>query len=258
MDNYVVINDRKEVFRNGDLIELEKKCSLVLPKVKIISSEYFLLIDSEKPYQSKKREPNAWIINNKGRVENYFYLGSVRQVITTQNHIVCSYSDSQLGTNCEFGQHGIVVFDTSGNSQFEYYRDEDKSSQLGWIENYAFFKEDNNSIHYMPYSTFAIIEFSLIDNSSKILIDLPKEEELQNNSFWNPKAFSKKDKDWLFITPDIENFNSRIFKMNTRKTIEQIGTCCFSHFPQGLKNGRFFVPFSGGKGNHRKCQFIEI
>ena len=110
----------------------------------------------------------------------------------------------------------------------------------------------------MPYPGFPIVEFHLADFSSKIVCQLPDESELKNNFFWNPKAFSKKGTDWFFITPDRENDNSRIFKMDAQKRIIQIGTCCFSNFSKGLTSGRFFVPFSGGNGKVRKCQLIEL
>lgn len=258
IENYVLINDRKEIFRNGKLLKINGDCSFDYPKVKIISSNQFILVDSEKPISSTDQRPNAWIVNNQGEIEQSFYLGCVHRMITTENYIICSYSDSVLGTEWKYGQNGLVVFDYNGSSQFEYYRDEEKNKRINFMENYAFLKKDEDTIYYMPYMDFPIVEFSLVDFSSKVLFRLPNLEKLKNDSFWNPKAFSKKGNDWFFITPDIENSNSRIFKMNTQNKIEEIGKCCLSFFPKGLQDGSFFIPFSGGLGNQRRCQFIEI
>ena len=257
-ENYVLINDRKQIFRNGELLEIKGNYTFVFPKVRIISDNQFLLVDSEKPYEANNKDPNAWVINNNGKIEYALFLGSVNQMILTKKHIIASYSDSQLDTHWKYGQNGLVVFDFEGNSLFEYYRDEGKSKCLNFIENYAFLEKDKDTIYYMPYEKFPIVEFSLIDFSSKVLFNLPDEKSIEMNHFWNPKAFSKKGENWYFITPDIENNFSRIFKMNLKMEIEEIGTCCFSHFPKGLKEGCFFVPFSGGKGLQRKCQYIEV
>jgi len=257
-NNYVVINDRNEVFRNGRLIRLAEECSLGHPKVQIISPEYFLLIDSDKDSPSEDRVPNAWVVNNEGGIEKSFYLGPVHRVIVTKNNIVCSYTDSVLFTNSEFGKNGLVVFDMSGKSLFEYYRDEKEDEKLNWIENYAFLAAGKHSVYYLPLYTCAIIELSLIDFSSKIILELPKAEELKNDEFWNPKAFSKKGDDWIFITPGIDRLSSRIFLLNPKGEVEEIGRCCFSGFPKGKKGGKFFVPFSGGPGKDRKCQNVEV
>ena len=258
MDNYVIINDRKEIFRNGALLKVKVDCTFDFPKVKILSSNQFILIDINKPINAIDQRHNAWIINNQGTIEQSFYLGDVNRIIATKKNIICSYSGSEFDTNWKYGQHGLVVFDYNGQSKFEYYRDEPKSKWLIFIENYAFLEKDENAIYYMPYPGFPIVEFHLADFSSKIVCQLPDESELKSNFFWNPKAFSKKGTDWFFITPDRENDNSRIFKMDAQKRIIQIGTCCFSNFPKGLKGGRFFIPFSGGNGKVRKCQLIEL
>ena len=258
IDNYVLVNDRKEVFRNGNLLKLEKECSLEHPRVQIISPEYFLLIDSEKRSPLERQEPNAWIVNNSGGIEKSFYLGGVHKVIVTENNIVCSYTDSELFTNSEYGGDGLVVFDMNGESLFEYYRDEKEDKKLNWIENYAFLEGGDNSVYYMPLFLLSIIELNLTDFYSKIILELPKAEEQKNNDFCNSKAFSKKGEDWIFITPSIDRLSSRMFLLNPKRDGEEIGRCCFSNFPKGKKGGKFFVPFSGGPGKDRKCQFVEI
>jgi len=256
MNNYVVINDRNEIIRNGKILEKKGDYSIGHPKLSIISSNLFILVDGDMPSDTG---PNAWVINNKGLIENSFFLGGVNRMITTKNHIICSYSGSAFDTDLKYGQNGLVVFDFNGKSLFEYYRDEEKSKWINFFkENYAFLKKNEDLIYYLPYENYSIVAFSLVDFSSKVLFQLPDEKVLNNDSFWNPHAFSKKGNDWFFITPDRENSNSRIFKMDAQKRIEQIGTCCFSFFPKGLKDGRFFVPFSGGFGHQRKCQLIEI
>lgn len=257
-ENYVLINDRNQIFRNGKLLKIKDNYSFNFPKVRIISEDKFLLVDSDKPYESRHTKSNAWIINNKGRAEYSFYLGIVNRIIVTRKYIIASYTDYQLDTNWRYGQNGIVVFDFKGNSLFEYYRDEERSKRLNFIENYAFLEKDEQTIYYMPYQKFPIIEFSLIDFSSKVLLHLPDEDEIEMNKFWNPKAFSKKGENWYFVTPDIENGFSRIFKMGSKNEVEEIGKCCFSHFPKGMKEGKFFIPFSGGNGFQKRCQFIEI
>ncbi len=258
MENYVLINDEKEIFRNGRLFKIKGNYSCEHPKLEILSSKKFILIDSGLHTNSKDERGNAWIINENGQIEKSFFLGSVHRILATKKYLICSYIGSQLDTNWKYGQNGIVVFNYEGESKFEYYKDEAKHKWLNWIENYSFYKQSENSIYYMPYPKFPIVEFRLTDFSSEIRFQIPSENELGVNEFWNPKAFSKKGNDWFFITPDIEKSYSRIFKMNSKKRVEQIGTCCFSHFPKGMEGGKFFIPFSGGTGKQRKCQFIEI
>lgn len=255
MQNYVVINDQKEIFRNGVRLDIKVDYSYSHPKVSIISSNQFLLVDSDKPKNSSDTSPNAWVINNNGEIEQSFFLGVVHRMITTNNYIICSYTDSQLDSNWKYGQNGLVVFDFNGKSLFEYYRDEEKSKWLNFLENYAFFKKNDQLIYYLPFHNDSIVAFSLVDFSSNVLLQFsfPK-----NHSLGYPKAFSKKGNDWFFITPDRENSNSSIFKLDTQKQIQQIGTCCYSNSPKGFKGGKFFVPFSGGFGNQRKCQLVEI
>ena len=253
-ENYVIINDHFEVFRNGRIIQLDSKCSLGFPILKVISPEQFILVDAEKPYTSKNEEPNAWIINNSGKVEKELNLGSVHKIVATKNYIICSYTDAQLFTNFKYAQNGLVVFDKNGQSQFEYYRDVDLSKNPRWLENYAFLKKNETTIYYFPFDLSAIVEFSLVDFSSKVLFYLP-----QINGFpFLPKAFSKKGDDWYFIIPEKEQDNSKVLKLDTKNNLEEIGTCCFSHFPKGMIGGKFFVPFSGGLGSQKKCQFIEV
>ena len=256
-NNYVIINDLKEVFRNGRRLETQGNYSFEFPKVKILSSDRFLLIDSGKSKSAEDQRKNAWIISNNGIIEKSFYLGSVQKVVTTEKYIICSYSDSQLDTSWKYGRNGLVVFDYNGQSKFEYYRD-DQNSNISMLENYAFLTKNEDVIYYMPYPNFSIVEFNLLDFSSRVVCQIPNSNELNNDFFWNPKAFTKKGKNWFFITPNIEKEKSLIFKMDTQKRIEQIGDCCFSQFPQGIQDGRFFIPFSGGKSNSRKCQIIEI
>ena len=220
-DNYVIINDREEVFRNGKLLEIKGMHSFEFSTVSIISSELFILVDGGKHSNYKESEDNAWIINDNGDIIKSFYLGNVHRMITTKNYIICSYTDAELDTNWKYGQNGLVVFDYDGKSQFEYYRDELKYKWLRFIENYAFLKKDENTIYYMPYDGFPIVEFNLSDFSSKVVFQIPDPEELNNNLFWNPKAFSQKGNDWYFITPNFKDWNSIIFKMDHKKQIEQ-------------------------------------
>jgi len=257
-DNYVIVNDRSQIFRNGKLIKIDLDLTFKNLAVSIISDNQFLLIEREiSNKESIDKIPNAYLINDKGKIENTFYLGSVNKIISTKKHIICSYSDAQLDTNFTYAKNGLVVFDLAGNSLFEYYRDEEKSKWLNFIYNYAFYEGDDETIYYLPYTNWQIIEFNLNDFSSKVIFKLPKSEKIIN-SFWNPHGFSNKDDNWFFITPDYEKWCSRIFKMNFKKEIEEIGKCCISHSPKSLKGGKFFVPFTGGNSKQRKCQLIEI
>lgn len=221
-DNYVLINDCKEVFRNGQKIELEKCCSLDFPRVSIISSEQFILVDSEKPYKFGEGQANAWIINNEGKVEKSLYLGSVHKLITTSKYIVCSYTDGTLFTDWKYAQNPLVIFDFDGLSQFEYNKDVKQIDWIEMIENYSFLEKDKNTVYYLPYDSFPVVELSLKDFSSKVVLYLPNEKEIQNGLFWNPKAFTKKGEDWFFITPNLENKNSNIFKNNRKCQLVEV------------------------------------
>lgn len=262
-NNYVIVNDRSQIFRNGKLLKIDSDLNFKNLAVSIISDHQFLLVEREiSTKESKDEIPNSYLINDKGEIENIFYLGSVMNIISTKENIICSYSDAQLdtqkydGKGFKYGTNGLVVFDLNGNSVFEYYRDEEKSKWLNFIYNYAFHEGNYEIVYFLPYTNWKIIEFSLKDFSSKVICSLPESEKIIN-TFWNPFGFSKKGEDWFFITPDYENWCSRIFKMNSKKEIEEIGRCCFSTSPKSIKGGKFFVPFSGGDGKKSNCQLIE-
>lgn len=238
-DNYVVINDRKEIFRNGNLIKLDKECSVDFPRVRIISPKQFLLMDGE--IMDKK---GAWIINNQGKIEKSLNIEYAIKTMITQNYIICSYPET-----CRYNE--LDVFDKEGNIQFESAKDSKKNNWIPFHEISAFLEKDENTIYYLPYPNLEIIEFNLLDFSSKHVFELPKEIDYAT-------AFSKKGNDWFFITPQNSMLSSIIYKMDANKKVEQIGTCCYTVFPKGLKDGKFFAPFSGGNKSLKNCQFIEV
>lgn len=71
-ENYVLINDRNQILRNGILLEMP--ISLVFANasvaVKIISPTLFLLVNRDIVCNDiLNARPNTWIINNKGEIE---------------------------------------------------------------------------------------------------------------------------------------------------------------------------------------------
>lgn len=259
-ENYVLINDRKKVFRNGRQIKLDPRCTLEFPRVCLLPDNYFLLVDAELSSSAMDQSPNAWVINSKGGIETTFYLGAVHRLMATQKHLICSYGDGLLDTDWVYATNGLVVFDDAGNSQFEYYRDTPKEHSLNFLENYAFLPKSEQSIYYFPYGDFfKIVELSLTTFTSTVQLDLSTIPSLRNQKdFWNPKALTKKENDWFFITPDLTNEHSKIFKLDQTGELEQIGTTCFSTYPRGLATGGFFAPYSGGNQRQPWCQVIHF
>ena len=83
-ENYVLINDRNQIVRNGILLEMP--ISLVFTNasvaVKIISPTLFLLVNRDIICNDiLNARPNTWIINNKGEIEKAIYLGSVDKIM---------------------------------------------------------------------------------------------------------------------------------------------------------------------------------
>lgn len=260
-DNHVVINDRKEIFRNGNQLKLPKECTAEFPKTRILTKDHFLLIDSAKPDHSDDEAANAWVVNTNGKVEKSIFLGGVHRMFITPSLILASYTDSQLSYDVKYGKHGIVAFDLNFNSLFEYFRDIDMKDRVSMIENYGFFVDSDSKIYFLPYPKFSIEELDMENLSSREVVLLPSYEELGMPEFWNPNSFLKKDDDWYFITKDYQDasaFFSRIFKMTPQKKIEEIGQCCFSYNPQGYAGGRFVVPNHHAIGNYKRCQIIEL
>ncbi|MFK7969601.1 MAG: hypothetical protein AB8F95_04495 [Bacteroidia bacterium] len=250
MNNYVVINDRMEVFRNGKVITLQEPILTKWLRVRVLSPNRFLVVADH--FETGEENPNGWIINNEGLIEKAIYLDDVYCVFSTEKYIITSSNESVYPNR-------IAVFDWNGKEVFIYDNEaQEKTNSPGFWENYAFLGKDERSIYFMPYTDFPLIEFNLIDFSAKVVATVPSEKELGNDSFWNPKAFTKKGEDWYFITPDYDHFCSRVFRMNPAKEIEEIGQCCFSILPKGLPGGKFFVPYSGNNPNNNTCQIVEI
>ncbi|MEL6628073.1 MAG: hypothetical protein AAFQ92_21290 [Bacteroidota bacterium] len=109
------------------------------------------------------------------------------------------------------------------------------------VLHYAFLKKDEQTVFFMPYEDFPIIEFSLVDYAAKQVAQLPDDAVLDMPRFWNPKAFTQKGYNWYFITPDHESVCSRIFCMSSHPEIEEIGQYCYSISPKGIQGGKFKV-----------------
>jgi len=125
---------------------------------------------------------------------------------------------------------------------FKYYNNDYKSKIIQWWEVYSFLCSREDVIYLQVYPGMSIVKFKLNNFESRVNYEMPTEKELNQNDFWNPKAFTKVGDDWYFITPDRDNVISKIFKMDSNKGIELFGTCRFSQTPKGMKDGMFILP----------------
>lgn len=250
IDNYIIIDASGLIIWNGEKIELPFKHSLDFPRIKLLANGKFIFIDGARNENVK----NAWIINQNLEVEKSLILGTVQNIIFSENYLLCSYSHTDTSN---LGNTGLTVFNQDSKQLFSYYKNDYKEKELQWFEVYSFLKEEDQKIFYMIYPTFSIVEFDK-EFKSKIICEIPNEEIIKRDDFWNPKAFTRKGDDWYFITPDRKNKISRIFKMHVNKKIECIGTCGFSFTPKGLENGRFFVPIQNPIQRKGKFEIIEV
>ncbi len=220
--------------------------------MKLLTNEKFIFIDGGK--NGNDKVTNAWIINENLKVEKSLTLGSVQNIIFNDKNFICSYSDADTS---KIGNTGLTVFNQDSEQIFNYYKNDYKEKEIKWYQVYSFLKEQDDKIFYMVYPSFSIIQFDKKFNS-KIICEVPDEETIKRDAFWNPKAFTRKGDDWYFLTPDREEIISRIFKMDKNKKIECIGTCGFSSTPKGLENGRFFVPIHNPNQRKGKFEIIEV
>ncbi|MEM7373700.1 MAG: hypothetical protein AAF587_34075 [Bacteroidota bacterium] len=271
-DNYIVINDRDEVFWNGSLLKIKGECSFDFPKVKIIPGNKFLLVDSERSLGKTKNKGNAWIINNYGEIEKTFYLGGVQNLLVTSTRILASYSECELDTSRifhentpqkSFSSQSLVAFNNSGEILFEYYRDTKDDDLIFFMENYAFLYKDEESVYFMPYlfssnPQLPIVELDVNDYSTQIIFYLSEVEGLLDDLSL-PIAFSKKGKDWFFITPDRKKMShSTVYKISETRVVEIVGECAMSFQSKGLPGGKFLLPTTYEKGKPAKCQLLEL
>lgn len=258
MENYLLINSNQQVIRNGGFLKVKGEISLQYPRVKIISSEKFILVEGEGISNHKENKPNAWIISNDGTIEHSFFIGAINKLITTNRFIIASYHDSAMGLGQEYANNQIVVFDHSGLKLFGYRENDDEKKKVAFQQNYAFFKENEKCIYFLPYPGFSIVKFNLLDFTSQTIFELPKDQSAIPNAFWNPVAFSKRGENWYFLTSDSESLVSRLFRVDSNMLIEEMGDFHFSTNPKGLKDGRFFIPFELGNTVKKRCKIVEV
>ncbi len=207
INDFMYIDENSNIYRNIGSIEVKDIVFGLSPMIKIISEDLFVLINRD----GIKNSNNCWIINNEGSIKSTFFIGSPQEIIATKDYIIVSYSNSMLDSNSVFGDAQIVVFDFKGNIIFKYNSESNKT-KFPFLENKSFVKKDEDTIFFMPYgdinskSDFSIIEFSLIDFSSKILFHLPnfynKEKELYLT------AFTRKGSYWYFFDQNITEWSS--------------------------------------------------
>jgi hypothetical protein len=278
--NFLLIDDENRIYRNGKKINIKLK--LEWPIVRIISDDFFILIDSD----SSMQKDNAWIINNNGTIERSFYIGNATDVILTKTHIVASYSKCSLDTSRIFtisyknpdyetcleklsskkalSREGLAVFDFRGNCLFKYMTDASDEDFIPFMEVCSFLKKDEDTIYLLPYlfnDGLAILEFSLKNYSLKNVLNL--EEIVAENYF--PRAMTKKHGNWYFLMTnyeemekgDINNLKSHLFKMKSSQRLEKLGECCFSVKMHGNYDGSFSVPL-GVKDNNQNSCYLKI
>ena len=249
-DNFMIVDRKNNVYKNGEKINVPVKLSIDNPKVKLLPNDKFILIDGSKP----ATVDNAWVINQNLEIERILKLGSVQDIIYFNGNLLCSYSYCDRTI---LGNTGLTIFNLDGNEIFSYYNGEIRPNNLKWWEIYSFLLDENNKLQYLAYPNFPIIQLSS-DFKSNVIAKVPNEEQLKKNEFWNPMAFTRKDENWYFITPDKKNILSRIFKMGKSQRIEQIGTCSISFRPKGLSNGKFFIPVQNPYDIGCKFEIVEI
>ena len=124
--NYVVINDRKEIFRNGEPLVLREPMIWENPRVQILSDTRFLMVepDDDNPSPSV---PNAFILTETGEVEKAFCLGDVHQMIATETSLVISSSECT-------DSNRLAVFDFDGKRLYEYDQQAAESNKVNFWE----------------------------------------------------------------------------------------------------------------------------
>jgi len=272
-NNFLLIDEKNTIYRNG--VKINIQLDIKYPIVRIISDDYFLLIDGD----NDKVKNNAWIIHTNGTIENSFYIGQATNVILTKSNLIVAYSESSLDTDRMFrnnhiskerykkdvSSEGLAVFDFQGNCLFKYMTDAKDPEFIPFIEICSFLKKDEDNIYLLARlftRGIAILEFNSKNYTMKNILNIP---EIFDYDL--PKAMTKKNDDWYFLATnpnyiEIEegNFNSLksyLFKLDKMLLIEKIGECCFSNKMHGNNDGSFSVPLSIKNDDQNSC-FIKI
>jgi len=247
--DWIAINKSGEIFRNNQKIPVSKPFALEFPRIKIISSDAFLLAEGDPKHG---QEIDSWIIDNQGNVLREFCMDGPWKIIVTRDRIVASY-DYIKASDTKWGVADIIVFDHSGNCLFIYHANQDKNLPLGVVEIKALLEKDESSIYFMPYTggsseqenDFPIVEFSLKDYTTKVLFYATTEDSQKQMGFIFPRAFTEKEgryyvfEDYYDKINGEEIYRARICQVFPKDQIAEVirfpsFEMCFQALPKGF------------------------
>jgi hypothetical protein len=257
-DSCVVIDKLGRLIWNGQLLNHKISYDFERPLLTILDKNRFLIVETDMSISSP-RSQNAWILDNNGRTMSEFHIGQVSRLISTDKHIISTYSPSSYypGHSLEFEAGGLAVFDFEGNCIYKFVLNSQKT--IDFFEIYAIFNLDNRNVYLLTYPKIDLLRFDTKTFELNMELDCIKNNDSISDDFWLPRAISKKGEDWYFLTPSIEFQKSIIFKMDKLNSIVEIGRCNYAFSPIGLTGGRFFIPSYNWKHSDAlNCQIIHV
>lgn len=151
---YVGITRTNEIITPFSNFEIRSDVSF--PIIRMVEEDLFLVIDA----RTKKDNKNCFVYDYKGTLINKFYLGDgIEEVIIVKKNIIVSYFDEGVFGSNGPNNNGLSIFNLNGELLFGY---NGNGRQCFIADCYCMCKFDNQSVLFLAYTDFNLIELNII------------------------------------------------------------------------------------------------